>query len=118
MRTLSKSTDSRRAFQHMANILVPRSLFASGGSEKGELSEQCLSVSLLPQNEEWLENIRLPETLPSFIHSAQATCTIIKTSFHPKLWSSFPQFDTLSLQRFPDIFISMETTASALPVDS
>lgn len=42
-----------------------------------------LSVSSLPQSEEWLENKRLPETLPSFIHSE--TSTIIQTSFHPRL---------------------------------
>lgn len=44
-----------------------------------------LSVSSLRRNEEWLENMRLPEILPSFIHSAQATSLSSKHLFTPGL---------------------------------
>lgn len=70
MRTQSTSTDSRRAFQPMAHILVPRSLFASGGSEKGQLSEQCLCISrylrFLGMRNGW----KICVSLKLFLHSS------------------------------------------------
>lgn len=126
IRTLKESIESRRAFQHMANILLLCSLFASGSSEKGELWGQRVSVPLcIFTSSEWgMAGKYVSPWNSSLLHPFSTG----DLRYHPNIFSPqakgnkteffsstspSPYSDTLSLQRFPDIFISMETTASA-----
>lgn len=97
IRTLKESIESRRAFQHMANILLLCSLFASGSSEKGELWGQRVSVPLcLFTSSEWgMAGKYVSPWNSSFIHPSSTGDLIHyhpNIFFHPVLkeTSSFP----------------------------
>lgn len=97
MRTLKESIESRRAFQHMANILLLCSLFSSGSSEKGELWEQRVSVPLcIFTSSEWeMAGKYVSPWNSSFIHPFSTG----DLRYHPNIFS--PRLKETQQSSFP-----------------